>query len=86
MKVYNNMYVLNSLYTESINLISTFKECLFIEIKLKNKTKLLFGCIYRSDGGGVKRKGKSDHVRTVLLHLIFCAKLLQINTIKKEAI
>ena len=45
------IYVLNSLYAENINLVSTFKECLFIEIKLKNKTKLLFGCIYRSDGG-----------------------------------
>ena len=45
------IYVLNSPYTENINLVSTFKQCLFIEIKLKNKTKLLFGCIYRSDGG-----------------------------------
>ena len=44
------IYVLNSLYAENINLVSTFKECLFIEIKLQNKTKLL-QMLYRSDGG-----------------------------------
>ena len=32
--------VLNSLYADNINLVSTFKECSFIEIKLKNKTSL----------------------------------------------
>ena len=46
------IYVLKSLYANNINLVSTFKEFLFIEIKLKNKTKLLTGCIYRCDGGG----------------------------------
>ena len=29
----------------------SFKECLFVELKLTNKRKLLFGCIYRSDAG-----------------------------------
>ena len=43
------IYILNSLHAENINLVSTFKECLFREIKLNIKTFL--GCIYRSKGG-----------------------------------
>ena len=44
------IYTISTLQAEQINILTTFKECLFIDVKLKNKTKLLFGCLYRSDG------------------------------------
>ena len=45
------MYTINTLQAEQINILTTFKECLFIDVKLKIKTKLPFGCLYRSNGG-----------------------------------
>ena len=45
------IYIENSLPAEKVNLNTSFKECLFVELKLTNKRKLLFGCIYRSDTG-----------------------------------
>ena len=45
------IYTISTLQAEQINILTTFKECLFIDANLKNKTKLVFGCLYRSDGG-----------------------------------
>ena len=45
------IYIENSLPAEKVNLNTSFKECLFVELKLTNKRNLLFGCIYRSDAG-----------------------------------
>ena len=45
------IYIEHSLPAEKVNLNTSFKECLFVELKLTNKRQLLFGCIYRSDVG-----------------------------------
>ena len=45
------IYIENSLPAEKVNLNTSFKKCLFVELKLTNKRKLIFGCIYRSDAG-----------------------------------
>ena len=37
--------------TKQAHCYTSLKECLFVELKLTNKRKLLFGCIYRSDAG-----------------------------------
>ena len=48
------IYVLNSLYAENINLVSTFKECLFIEIKLKIKPNFSLDAYIGAMGGQKK--------------------------------
>ena len=54
----------NSLPAEKVNLNTSFKECIFVKLKLIiNKRKLLFGCIYRSDAG-------SDENNEELIHMI----------------
>ena len=50
------IYIENSLPAEKVNLNTSFKECLFVELKLTNKRKLLFGCICRSDAGSDDNK------------------------------
>ena len=45
------IYIENSLPAEKVNLNTSFKECLFVDLKLANKRKLLFECIYKSDAG-----------------------------------
>ena len=45
------IYIENSLPAEEVNLNTSLKECLFVELKLINKRNLLFGCIYISDSG-----------------------------------
>ena len=32
------IYTISTLQAEQINILTTFKECLFIDVKLKNKT------------------------------------------------
>ena len=53
----------NSLPAEKVNLNTSFNECIFVELKLTNKRKLIFGCIYRSDAG-------SDENNEELIHMI----------------
>ena len=57
------IYIENSLPADKVNLNTSFKECLFVELKLTNKRKLLFGCIYRSDAG-------SDEKNEELINMI----------------
>ena len=57
------IYVDEALESEEANIISLFEEYICIEINLQNASKLLFGCIYRSD------KGKTEN-NTELLKLM----------------
>ena len=57
------IYVDEALESEEASIISLFEEYIFIEINLQNASKLLFGCIYRSD------KGKTEN-NTELLKLM----------------
>ena len=64
------IYIENSLPAEEVNLNTSLKECIFVELKLINKRNLLFGCIYRSDSG-------SDENNEELINMI--KTTLQLN-------
>ena len=49
--LYIYIYISKTLPEKKVDMVASFKECLFVEIKLINKTKLLFVYIYRSDAG-----------------------------------
>lgn len=47
------LYIHNSLVSSEVQINVEYQECVFADIKLKNRDKLLVGTIYRSDSGTI---------------------------------